>query len=384
MKKLIRLFTKQTLWGINILAAICLVCTKLIPFINPAKLWIMGILGLATPVIAILNVIIIIIWMLFGKWRRMLLSTVAIVLTWNVFSVGIGGNIFNKTPMPNPSEKVFTVMSYNVRLMDYYHSSGMASTRKDLLQFIKSSNVSVLCLQEFFSSEDSIGIQNVKEICNSCGYNYFSANKNFVSKRGFFGDIIFSKFPIVNTKSIPFDTTTLTHRFQYADIVWQQDTIRLFNLHLQSVRFDKSEIAMLDNVSEKSKPTKIGNQNASKTQLEKSKIIIKKLKTSSGKRGLQADIVADEINKSPYANMVCGDFNDIPSSYTYFTIRGKLNDAFLDKGFGLGRTYNDISPTLRIDNIFYDAKKFSAIAYQNKNVNYSDHHPISLALVKND
>ena len=41
-------------------------------------------------------------------------------------------------------------------------------------------------------------------------------------------------------------------------------------------------------------------------------------------------------------------------SYTYFTVRGDMQDAFLKKGFGIGRTFSALSPTLRIDYIFAD------------------------------
>lgn len=67
-------------------------------------------------------------------------------------------------------------------------------------------------------------------------------------------------------------------------------------------------------------------------------------------RKIQADVVRQVTRQSPHPYMLTGDFNDVPNSYTYFTIRGgELKDAFLETGFGVGRTYTDISPTLRID-----------------------------------
>jgi endonuclease/exonuclease/phosphatase family metal-dependent hydrolase len=381
MKKILRLFTKQTFWIVNIIAVILLLGTKLIPFINPNEFWPMGILGLATPFIAGANIAFIILWLLFAKWRRLLLSAIAIVLCWNIFSVGIGGNIWEKNKDQPLAQNQLSIMSYNVRLMDYYNWSGNKNTRKKMLDFIQQKNASVLCLQEFFSSEDSSGIQNVKAIANNCGYKYFSANKNFVTKRGFFGDIIFSKYPIVNEQSIELDTSVHTHHFQYADIAWQADTYRVFNLHMQSVKFDKQDIALLDNKKIENKASN-KKETSNNSQFTQSKIIIKKLKTSFAKRGLQADVIAKEINSTKYPTIVCGDFNDIPSSYTYFTVRGNLNDAFLDKGFGLGRTYHDISPILRIDNIFYNANNIAIKSFQKFDVNYSDHYPVMVVLEK--
>jgi endonuclease/exonuclease/phosphatase family metal-dependent hydrolase len=109
--------------------------------------------------------------------------------------------------------------------------------------------------------------------------------------------------------------------------------------------------------------------------IEASKSIVKKLKRAYGFRGGQADIVREQLDKSPFPVIICGDFNDVPNSYTYFHIRGNLQDAFIKKGFGVGRSYVHISPTLRIDYLFAD-KKFEVLQCKKFNLPYSDHHPV--------
>ena len=69
----------------------------------------------------------------------------------------------------------------------------------------------------------------------------------------------------------------------------------------------------------------------------------------------------------------CGDFNDIPNSYTYYKIRGDMQDAFLEKGFGIGRTFTALSPTLRIDYILA-SKQFSILQFNRVTKKYSDHY----------
>jgi endonuclease/exonuclease/phosphatase (EEP) superfamily protein YafD len=91
-------------------------------------------------------------------------------------------------------------------------------------------------------------------------------------------------------------------------------------------------------------------------------------------RSKQAHIVKEIVSNSPHPFIITGDFNDVPNSYTYFTIKGKdLSDAFLQRGFGLGRTYSALSPTLRIDYILHtknlDVKQFNRIVKK-----YSDHY----------
>jgi len=54
-------------------------------------------------------------------------------------------------------------------------------------------------------------------------------------------------------------------------------------------------------------------------------------------------------------------------------VRTGMQDAFLKKGFGIGRTFTGLSPTLRIDYIFADdhfkVKQFNRIVK-----NLSDHY----------
>ncbi len=377
----LRQITKNGIWWCNLLAALLLLCTKAIPQINPAQFWPMGLLGLATPFIAAANVFFIILWVLFGKWRRVLLSTICIVICWNIFSVGLAANVgTNKSISTN---KKIKIVSYNVRLLDYYNWSGNKNTRKLLLNFLKEKNADVLCLQEFFSSGDSSAFQNVKDIMKLCGYNTYAANKNFETKRGFFGDIIFTKHHIFNQVSVQLDSGVHAHNFQYADVAcFNHDTIRVYNLHMQSVQFSKEDMAVLQNpqapIIENKKAKK---EQQAKTQLGQGKIIVKKLRRSYARRGMQADAIQNSMKLSPYPILLCGDLNDIPSSYTYFTLRGNLKDAFLDAGNGIGRTYIGLSPVLRIDNIFYDDNALQVLQFDRDKVYYSDHFPIEADFV---
>jgi endonuclease/exonuclease/phosphatase family metal-dependent hydrolase len=107
--------------------------------------------------------------------------------------------------------------------------------------------------------------------------------------------------------------------------------------------------------------------------LTNSRSILSKLKKGFSYRSIQADLAHKIINDSPNPTIVCADLNDVPNSYTYFTVRGSMQDAFLKKGFGIGRTFSSLSPTLRIDYICADShfkiKQFNRIIR-----NYSDHY----------
>ena len=70
----------------------------------------------------------------------------------------------------------------------------------------------------------------------------------------------------------------------------------------------------------------------------------------------------------------------MPDSYAYATIRADLQDAFVEKGAGISRTFSGISPTLRIDNIFAD-KKFTITQFTRVKKLLSDHFPIVADMV---
>jgi endonuclease/exonuclease/phosphatase family metal-dependent hydrolase len=101
------------------------------------------------------------------------------------------------------------------------------------------------------------------------------------------------------------------------------------------------------------------------------------LKIAFKKRGMQANIIAKYIAKSPYPVIVCGDFNDTPTSYAYNTIKGtKLKDSFIEKGFGMAKTYNGSMPSFRIDYILSDST-FTTKSFDVMNhVKDSDHFPV--------
>jgi endonuclease/exonuclease/phosphatase family metal-dependent hydrolase len=70
--------------------------------------------------------------------------------------------------------------------------------------------------------------------------------------------------------------------------------------------------------------------------------------------------------------IICGDFNDVPNSYAYFRIKGQMQDAFLKKGFAVGRTFLSLAPTLRIDYIMAD-RRFEIRQLDLVDENLSDH-----------
>jgi endonuclease/exonuclease/phosphatase (EEP) superfamily protein YafD len=184
--------------------------------------------------------------------------------------------------------------------------------------------------------------------------------KGLSGKRGFVGVAIFSRFPIINQGDIVFGENTL-NKGVYVDVAVNRDTIRVFNVHLHSMSIKADSLFATS-----------GYQEIKENYLD----TFRRLRTGFAARGQQIAILEEYIRSSPYKVVVCGDFNDIPYSYTYQKLRSNLKNAFEEAGRGFGFTYNGKLFFLRIDNQFFDPR-LSALAFSTlRDIPYSDHFPI--------
>jgi endonuclease/exonuclease/phosphatase family metal-dependent hydrolase len=187
---------------------------------------------------------------------------------------------------------------------------------------------------------------------------------------GYYGNATFSIYPIVNTGSIRFRNTIYNISI-FSDIKVGEDTIRVYNNHLQSIYFNSANYRFLDN-------PKIPYDNQ---QLDEIRDISVRLKDAFEIRAEQADTIAAHIAGCPYRVIVCGDFNDTPASYTYYRISEGMTDAFARAGWGSGRTYIGKFPSFRIDYILH-SEEFESLFFTRKKVRLSDHFPIISYLQK--
>lgn len=233
-----------------------------------------------------------------------------------------------------------------------------------MLAEINKQQADLLCLQEFESAKKK-GQSTPTDELRKMGfaYQYYLPAESDMTNQAL-GITIFSKYPIINTEMYDFGDHQSVQELLYADILFEQQKIRVFTIHLQSVRFGQQEYESIDEIKKREK-----------SGFQDTRTILGKLKRGYYYRSQQADIVKDLVQQSPYPVILCGDFNDVPNSYTYFTVKNHLQDAFVQKGAGIGRTFRYISPTLRIDYIFADTA-FAIHQYHRLLAPYSDHYGV--------
>jgi endonuclease/exonuclease/phosphatase family metal-dependent hydrolase len=334
----------------------------LVPYLNPQTWWFIAFLGLGFPFLLMLLIIFLLGWLIAKKPRYALISVITLLFGYKNITVFFA---FNKTKVFDykKSPGILRIATWNVaRFIEMRRNNNKGSqTRLKMMELIKQQDADVICLQEFFHSLDSAWYQNLNYISENLHYPYWVFSHDLDADVHYTGSIIFSRYPIIDSGLIRYPRPTLPDALIHADIKVNDDTIRVYTTHLQSLQFGKRDYERIGKI-----------ESAEDSLLSNSRTILSKIKKGVSYRSIQARLINQVLGDSPYPILFCADLNDVPDSYTYFTVRGDMQDAFLKKGFGIGRTFSAISPTLRIDYIFAD-DHFKIKQFNRLVKHYSDH-----------
>ncbi|SDS31776.1 Metal-dependent hydrolase, endonuclease/exonuclease/phosphatase family [Formosa sp. Hel1_31_208] len=330
---------EKLIFVINSLMAFALLLSYILPYMEPEKFAVLSVLSLAVPALIIINILFLVYWLLKVK-RQLLLSLGVLALGYShVFSL----YKFSSSKHVEDSENL-SVMNYNVRLFNVFDWIDDPKLKDNITRFITEKNPDVLCMQEY-RPDEQVKLTNY--------YKYEELSGKQVKS----GQAIFTKYPIVNSGSIQFPNSS--NNAIFADIVKQGDTIRIYNVHLQSSGID---------------PT------VEKLSKEDSENLFNRVGNTFKMQQSQAEKFLKHKNQCSYPMVICGDFNNTAYSYVYKEIKGDLTDTFVRAGNGFGRTYDYRFFPVRIDFILAD-ERFDINAFKTFDAKYSDHYPI-MAKVK--
>jgi endonuclease/exonuclease/phosphatase family metal-dependent hydrolase len=353
--------TNKFILVFNGIAVLALLLSYLAPVIKPQVFWPVAFLGIAYPVLLAVNLLFILLW-LFRKASFAIISLIAIGIGWSAINKNFGFNTAVVDTVVRDTS-VIRVMSYNVRM--FHDSEGKkAQNQVDILKLIKEVSPDVLCIQEFYSrtkGENNIRKLYMEELGLSFSYFIPSAKNDYDA----YGIAIFSKFPIVNSGNVDINTETgIVNKIVYSDINKQGKNFRVYNVHLQSVGFKKEDYDFIM----KDVPT-------ANVDVKSTRRIGNRLKLAYIKRNRQIDSLYSHTKDTKMPYIVAGDFNDTPLSYSVNKLSGDMKNAFVEKGRGLGITYNGAFPNFQIDYILA-SKEFNVQNYQIISEKLSDHYPI--------
>jgi endonuclease/exonuclease/phosphatase family metal-dependent hydrolase len=317
-------------------------------------------LGIGFPFLLALVVVCAIIAAL-KKSKWVFLSLAALLLSYQQISVVFGLRAKKEFDLIKPANSL-RVLSWNVsRWTEGESQIGKekgSSFRNLMMDAVQMTGADVLCFQEFFECYDASFFASNLAPLKKMGYTHYFFSPVSITGNGIFqtGLIILSKYPIVDSAFFKTISEGHSEGFSYASIKYENQTIRFFNTHLESMGIRRTAYGEI-------------------LPSETSRTIASKIKRSYYFRTQQASMLREEMNRSSYPIVFCGNVDDVPNSYTYFKIKGNMQDAFLKKGFGFGRTYQFISPTLRIDYMMAD-KRFKIEQFSILDYKYSEHYPL--------
>ena len=364
-------FISGTILVINLIAVLFLLSVYLSVYINPARFALPAFAGIGYPVILIVNILFIILWLLKRK-KLALVSIIAVLLGWN--HIGRLIQINQKNDIEH-DKKTVKILSYNIQNFVRQNISNTKyiknfENQTRITKFIESQKADIICLQEVLYDRGNLQ-QFAEEFGrkNKTPYYYY---KNYYKSKNpkLDGIAIFTKFPVIKKGFLEHDDKTIGI---YNDMVIDKDTIRLYNLHLASIHFRKEEYEFISDLP---------NQQDQDVIKKHSLQVLSKLKTAFKKRGQQVNIIKKHMEGSPYHVIICGDFNDTPSSYAYRKLSSGLTDAFVESGKGVGVTYaGENFPSFRIDYILHD-EVFESRRFTRHKISLSDHYPITCVLYR--
>ncbi len=325
----------KIIYAVNALVATMLLLSYILPFFPPKTFAILSVLSLGVPFIILTNVLFFIYWLIKLK-KQLILSLLVLIIGY--FTLG---SLYKFSSSDGDSESTdLSVMNYNVRLFNLYQWIPEKGIESKMVDFIKTKSPDVLSIQEYHPHKN-IDLSFFK-------YKFEKLSGNKVK----YGQAIFSQYPIINSGSVEFPNTS--NNAIFVDIVKNQDTLRVYNVHLQSLHIDA---------------------NVEKLKQEDSDRLLKRVEQTFKMQQNQAELFIKHKEESPFKMIICGDFNNTAFSYVYKEIKGNLEDAFKIAGNGFGRTYDFKFFPVRIDFIFAN-KEFEITEFKTFDNKYSDHYPV--------
>ena len=327
----------KLLFFINSVIATALLLSYILPFISPKTIPAFAVFSLFVPFLVLINLFFLVYWLI--KFNK------NILLSLLVLSVGL----FISTPLLKLSNKEvilnndLKVMSFNVRMFNYYKWNDDATIEQKIYDFINSQSPDVVTLQEFYYS---------KSLDIKLPYKYIKT-KSATNK---FGLAIYSRYPIINSGSLDFKQSA--NNTIFTDIVKNKDTIRIYNVHLESLKINPNK----ENFGEKN-----------------SERLFKRLANGFVKQVDQTNLILQHENSWNGKKIVCGDFNNTAYSWAYKQLAKNKKDAFIECGIGLGKSFRYTYP-MRIDFVLTDKEATINQFKTYDKVELSDHYPIMARL----
>src|SRR5574344_35619 len=346
---------------ISVISFGALIITDVIAYIQPSSvLSVFSLLSVAFPFLFITSFCLLLFWIIQKRWiYATALFLLLLISTPNLLKV----YSFKPSRIEQSSEDAYSISSFNVHYFSFFEKKDGKRLGISILDSISKSKVDIICIQEMgYENTDIYTLEYIKRKLKD--YPYMQIRN--VDNNSHFQKAIatFSKYPIIAKHNIEFDSRY--HCAIASDILINNDTLRVINCYLESNRLTEQE-------------KEIYHSDDKENLIKR---IYKKLGNASVKRNAQASKIASFSKQSKLKTIICGDINDVPTSYVYRTIRGDYEDTFLSLCTGMGNTFHEKIYRFRIDYIFTD-KRITPLSFSIGKQDDSDQYPIAMSFKLN-
>jgi endonuclease/exonuclease/phosphatase family metal-dependent hydrolase len=327
---------KKIFDGFSVLFATLLLLCCLAPFIPVYYAPFLSFLSLTAPLFFIANLTAVI-YGTITRSRLAWLSLAALLVGY----VALGAFYKFGNPGERAPDGTLSVMNYNIRGFDRYNFFRGDHVEEGIISLVERENPDIVCFQEFDYTKSKYFNQ----------YPYRFVNHIFPKERHVV-QAIFSKYPIVGKGSLDFPNSA--NNAIFAEVLYKEDTLRIYNIHLQSFRIVPSR-RMLRHMA--------------------SGALYNRMSATFVKQQEQAELIRQHKASTPYKTILCGDLNNTQYSRIYRMVKGNMNDSYEEKGRAYGTTYKLKFLPFRIDAIMADPS-LEVVSHRNFDVRLSDHYPL--------
>lgn len=341
------------------------------PFVSPQKISFFSLLAILFPYLFIIALLCSIAFFFINK--RIAIALLLITLVAGFKNMHNSVALHSGRWQMQKNSNSLRIMSWNVEgfVNLFEQNDPLAETRVAMLKAIGRYKPDVLCIQELLNVDNSKKRVSLRKELDSLGfiYSFFSNDtiEAHAAKHGVVtitrGVALFSRLPFTDSARININAGYRPENMIYADINFNNRPVRIFTAHLRSFEI-YTDTAKYDE-----------DENIYQVTYKRKRSAQYKIRQVESAHAKEVAIIRNVIDKSPYPVIYCGDINSTPASYTYNALRGNLQDAFLEKGAGLGVTFYKLFYTLRIDVCLPD-NKLDVLQCTVPQLYLSDHFPV--------
>lgn len=332
-------------------------------YVNPSLSAFPSMALLVFPYLAIATLIVSVIWIATRHFIFGCVGVASILLCAGPFSTVVP---FHFSEKPQEGEKTFKLLTFNsLHLKDIRADKRTGDTDVNrALSYLINSGADVICLQELFSFHRQVRGQARGEMQLDSLFSIYP----FIGGDEASDLKVLSKYPIKPLGYKLDVSSSFAAAGFYLISLPGGFRMTLVNVHLTSYLLTEKERHILTSIKSK--------EGAKESVGEFKGSVYGKLKKAFVERGKVAENLVQILANVDGPAVVCGDFNDVPSSWAYrrFTEEG-FHDAYAAVGFGPLHTFNKYLFYFHIDQILYRGA-LKPLCVERGPLDTSDHYPL--------